>query len=143
MRRKAAFTFGLCLLGAASFAPAHADPHSATFRIVGTVSTICQIEFQSQAVTPGNDVVELGQVSELCNNEDGYRVIMQHPAGLQNAKIEIHGAMVPLSAGSETVIVDANEPDERIGQARLFLATGTATELPMLSFRVEPKGPIY
>ena len=88
-----------------------------------------------------NGVVDLGSFSELCNNREGYRVVLQHPEGL-NASVEVNGFAIPLSQGSETVIVDYNQPEYRTSHARLRLASNDLL-MPTLGFRIEPKGAIY
>ena len=119
---------------------ATAAPSRSVFSVRSSVPTICRIDFAeplAAAVQAG--VVTLGSFTEFCNRADGYRVILRHAAGLQ-AAIEIDGAVVPLSTGEETTIVDSDLPVYRTGVARIVIADGS-TLRGDLAFRVEPKGP--
>lgn len=130
------------LIAAASAVPAHAAPERAVFQISGIVPTICRVSFNQPVISMGGDMVELGTFEQLCNDRDGYRVVLQHPANMQGAQIDIDGVLVPLSAGTETTVIDSNVPNYRMSHARLQLAS-SQSEMTTLSFRVEPKGMIF
>ena len=88
MMSRTRITTALCLLAAGLPATAAAAPSRVTWTIQGTVSTICRLDFDRPVATePNGGIVELGSYSELCNDRDGYRIVMQHPAGLQNASV--------------------------------------------------------
>lgn len=121
---------------------AQAEPSTTRINIRGIVPTICRVEFSQAAVATGEDRVDLGQMTQLCNNIEGYRVIVQHPAGLSGAHFSVDGVEAPLSSGTETVLVDSNDPAYRTSGVSLHLASASA-ELSALSFRIEPKGATY
>ncbi len=61
---------------AATGQDAHAD-------ISGRVPTICTVDANLQATSnlaPG--VNSLGRLVELCNNREGYRLVLKHPSGM-------------------------------------------------------------
>jgi len=136
-------SIALCLAAAALPAAGVAAPSRATWTVQGRVATLCRIDFDRPlAGQATGGVIELGTYSTLCNDRDGYRIVMRHAAGLQHAAIEIDGVTVPLSSGSETVIVDSGRPEFHTGAARIVLADGSA-QPGSISFRVEPKGAVY
>src|SRR4051812_9120168 len=107
----------LCLVAASLPAVAVAGQSRTTLTIQGTVATICHVDFDRPiAGAASGGTVDLGHFEELCNDRDGYRIVIQHPAGLQNASVEYGGVSIPLSAGTETVIVDSNVPAYRTGE---------------------------
>ena len=121
--------------------PASAAAERATFRISSTVHTVCRVGFGSEAETSANRI-HFGAVEQLCNNRAGFRVTMTHPTNMQGAAFFIGGHRVPLSPGNETVIIDESHPIFSIQTATLEM--GDAQETPItLSFRIEPKGPVY
>jgi hypothetical protein len=117
-------------------------PDVSSFRFTGVVKTICRLEMDNVAQYRSQDVVDFGQVVELCNNRAGYRITMQHPANMQGAIFRLNGEEIPLSAGTETVIVDQNRAAFRLSDAELDLGA-VDTPLTSLSFRIDPKGAIY
>lgn len=144
MRKQIRFT-GLGLLGASMMmAPQaiYAEQAATSFRIGGIVRTICKVEFSNPAPIVTAGVVEFGNMTELCNQRDGYRLIMHHPEGMEGARFEIGGREVELSSGTETVLVDSSHPSFRVSEARLELAGGDS-DPTALYFRVEPRGSIY
>lgn len=120
---------------------AHAQPARMEIRISGIVPTICRVEFPS---APRSDAgaIDLGTMSEFCNQPNGYRILLRHPAGLDGATLSVGGAQIPLSPSGETVVVDSNAP--AIKQNAVALSFGDeAVELSSLSFRAEAKGATF
>ncbi len=133
----------IALIGGLPTGSAHAQSEqSTTIGIRGIVRTVCRVEFNQASAPVSGDTVDLGRMTQLCNNIDGYRVIMQHPAGLGGATVSIDGIEAPLSSGTETILVDSSNPAFRTNDVRLHLASGAASQLS-LAFRIEPKGAVY
>lgn len=122
-------------------APAAAD--GVSIGILGRVSTICRVEVGGPP-TPRFEVGEtrLGRMTELCNNVEGYRLVLSHPVGLQDAWMVLDGERIPISpTASTTVIVDSNSPAAREREVAIVLSS--ATDTLDLSVRAEAKGMIF
>ncbi len=140
------FRWGLSVLAGLSATlhiatPAQAETSTTRINIQGVVPTICRVEFSQPLGTVHGEAVNFGQMTQLCNNAEGYRVVMQHPAGLTGAFL-IDGVATPLSSGTETVLVDSNNPTYRMAGASIQLAAGSS-QFASVSFRIEPKGMTY
>lgn len=126
-----------------SAAPAGAIGNgTANLRVHATVRTICLLDFATDTVTPDAGQINLGTVTQLCNNRDGYRVVLQHPVGMTGANFILDGRVIPLSQGSETTLLDSDHPAFRLSEAQLELGSSD-NQLDRLTFRIEPKGPVY
>lgn len=143
MRMRRLITSGV-LLAVCAATPAFAAAVSevANFRFTAVVKTVCRLEFANMAVPQSDDVVDLGQLTQLCNSRAGYRVTMVHPTNMGGATLMLDGRSIPLSNGNETIIVDENRPKLQVSDAALFL-NDSETPLSTLSFRIEPKGAIF
>lgn len=143
MRMRTLFTSGL-LLAVCAATPAFAAVVSqvANFRFTAIVKTVCRLEFANMAAPQSDDVVDLGQLTQLCNSRNGYRVTMVHPTNMGGSTLMLGGQSIPLSNGNETVIVDANRAALQVSDAQLHL-NHSDTPLSSLSFRIEPKGAIF
>lgn len=119
--------------------PAAAGP---VINIMGRVATVCRVSLAggASAVEPGEQM--LGRLTELCNNVDGYRLVLLHPAGLQDAFVVLDGQRIPIAAdATRTVIVDSNRPAYRERDLTLVLAEGT--EPVAVNIEAQPKGMIF
>lgn len=133
----------VALMAAAITVPAHAaSMERATFRLSAIVPTVCRVAFAGTAAQPESGLVDLGNFSELCNDRHGFRITMSHGSDLNGAELIVDGRSIPLSASGQTLIVDENQPMERV-QSMQLRVNGTLTELPNLSFQIEPKGPRF
>jgi hypothetical protein len=108
---------------------------------VGHVPVVCRVELDSApaaALHAGDN--SLGNMNELCNTASGYRLVLDHPAGLIDAFVIIDGQQVPLSAsGTSTVIVDSDVPAERRRPLQLHLAQLPAEAASDFTLRAEAK----
>lgn len=129
------------LAAAALSFPASAATERASFRLTSTVHTICRVNFGSEA-SADDGRIAFGMVEQLCNSRTGFRVTLVHPVNMQGASFMMGSRRVPLSAGNETVIIDENHPVFNVAAAELDLGDARQ-DVPALSFRVEPKGPVY
>lgn len=128
---------------AAADLPAAAGASSGVgVRLGGVVRTICRVEFERPAAAVSGPVVDFGAADELCNDTEGYRVVLRHDPALAGATFTIGGQDVILSSSGETVLVDTDGPRARRLAARLDLGE-RAVEFSNLSFRTEVKGASY
>ena len=133
----------LILIGCLLTQPLAAASERSQFRMSATVKTVCRGSFSSGTIAaPEAGRLELGLFTQLCNSRTGFRIAMQHPTGLDGSHLTLGGRVIPLSVGTETIIVDYSGPAFRVEHATLVLAD--AADIPTaLSFRVIPKGPVY
>ena len=115
---------------------------TASFRFSGIVRTVCRMEFSGYQSPRINGIVDFGTVMQLCNNRQGYRVVMQHPTNMGGATFVLDGQAIPLSNGNETVIVDSARPAFKLGSAQLDVSN-VNVPVQSLSFRIEPKGAVF
>jgi len=119
---------------------AAADGTTTTIRLHGVVPTICRAQFSAGQALPNGPIFDLGTLSELCNNLGGYRLILSHAAGFQNATVTVDGLTRPLSSSGLTVLTDATGP----ALAQRSVSIDFGTDAPSnLRVRIEPKGMIY
>ncbi|MDY6922359.1 MAG: hypothetical protein SWI22_00170 [Pseudomonadota bacterium] len=116
---------------------------SVNIGIHGRVGTVCRVEVGGPPA-PRFEIGEtrLGRMKELCNNVDGYRLVLSHPVGLQDAWIVVDGQRIPISStSSTTVIVDSNSPAAREREVGIVLSSARPTL--DLTLRAEAKGFIF
>lgn len=114
-----------------------------TIGINARARTICKVEVGA-VMLPTFQAGEnaLGRMTELCNNVDGYRLILLHPAGLEDAFAVVDGVRVPISAAAtQTVIVDSTHAAFRERDLGIVLSS-TEGNLN-LALRAEAKGMIF
>lgn len=119
---------GLGSLGAALTAgPALGEPAVA---LGGETPLVCSAGLSGQ-VSGGS----LGQLSEFCNDPDGYDVYVDYPASLTGSTLFVDGAPVALTSQGEVQVTHAAGP----GSARLTLALDTSsTGQVSLTIRMVP-----
>ena len=107
-------------------------------------ATICRVEFAGTA--PGQfraGETPLGRMTELCNNVEGYTLVLNHPQGLIDAWVTVDGQRVTLASNStRTVIVDSHIPAYRERQLSLGLSQDMQGSVPF-SLYAEAKGVIF
>ena len=135
----------LAVIALLAGAPAQADQGasstvSTTISIRAFVPVICRVELTGSPGQPDSQgVVPLGVANEFCNSAAGYRVLLQHPAGLNDAAVFRNGVRIPLSSGGETVLTDSHTA--HLEQLTLALDPGDQPELfTSLGVRIESKG---
>jgi hypothetical protein len=113
-----------------------------SINIAGRVATICRVSLDQPATMVESGEQKLGRLTELCNNVEGYRLVLVHPTGLEDAFIVLDGERISISAGaSRTVIVDSNQPAFRERELSLVLASGA--EPVAVIIEAQPKGMIF
>jgi hypothetical protein len=128
---------------ASLLAASPAAASSVSISISARARTICKVEVGAVAVPefqPGE--TDLGHMTELCNNVEGYRLVLSHPAGLVDAWAVVDGVRIPLSSTTtQTVIVDSDAPAFR--ERDLGIILSSAEPNLGLSLRAEAKGMIF
>ena len=116
---------------------------SNTIGISGRVKTVCTVDLAGGSASPStNGEINLGLMTELCNNLGGYRLVLHHPAGLDQARLMISGQPVALRPNAtSTVIVDQDRPTYR--QRQLLLVGAQDMTAMNLSLEAQPKGVVF
>jgi hypothetical protein len=129
----------------ASGPTALAQSHEATksFGINAVVRTKCRVVVERASASLASSQMDVGEMVEGCNNMQGYRIVVSHAPNLQNAALVVEGERVPLSASGETVVSDSNQAAWRRRAVALDPGASQSAMLSTLSFRMEPKGPIF
>ena len=117
----------------------HARSASLTINLRAYVPVLCRVQLNLAYASPDeNGVAELGDATEFCNSPRGYKVYLEHPAGLEDAAVIVGGVRTPLSPDGATVLTDANGPNLR----RLNLAMDVGedpTKFTTIGVRIEAK----
>lgn len=137
-----AVVLGLAALSAAPTATAREA--STSFGVAVVVRTVCRVELNSTPTVVSPTEIDLGQMTELCNDGGGYSVTLNTPPGLTGGTVVIAGeAPTPIDPSGHTLIVDANTKVVlRHRDLRLELAAGSPPVIAV-SVTAWPKGPIY
>lgn len=138
-------TKGAALLSVVAMMMVQAQPAAAgaVVNIMGRVPTICRVSLEG-GYPLGTEESErpLGTLIELCNNVEGYRLVLVHPAGLQDAAIVLDGERIPIEKeATRTIIVDSNHAAFRGRRMTLLVAEGT--EAVPINIEAQPKGIIF
>lgn len=124
---------------AIAIAPAQAA-NTGTFAVMGIVPTVCRADINGDVSMLHQGVNDLGRITELCNDVDGYRLVLDHPTGLQGAYLLLDGQHIAIETDAgETVLVDSDVPAERERNLQLVLADAREHFVP-LTIYAEPKG---
>lgn len=126
------------LVGQAAFAD---TPSEVGFSINGRVSTACRAELISAGAQAAGDEVDLGGISEFCNNEEGYVVTLTHSPALAGETLILDNTNIVLSPTGETTIFQSSLPDVR--EHRLAMITDQDPSSFNLAVRITPRGQIY
>ncbi len=115
----------------------------ATKEISGSAPTVCTASVTASEGSLGHPGTRLsGHLTELCNDVNGYRLVLAHPSGLTDASVQLNGVSVPLNEGAtRTVITDSNHARYLVREFALVLSNGEAG-FP-LTLYTEPKGAIF
>lgn len=116
-------------------------PSEVGFSINGRVSTACRAELISGSVQATGDEIDLGGISEFCNNEEGYTVTLTHSPDLAGEALILDNASIVLSETGETTIFQSSQPDVR--EHRLALVTDQDPSSFNLAVHITPRGQIY
>jgi hypothetical protein len=95
----------------------------------GTVPVICEASF-----VPDDASGASGHLREFCNNNSGYKVIVDHDAQLAGFKISVAGQLISLDPSGSTTVVETNRAGTALRKVQLEPAQGTKTTL---SFRLQ------
>lgn len=130
----------MTLLASASMADAAAPLSGASqmsIDISATVPVICRTQVVGNPITTAPGTIQLGALSEFCNNARGYRVVADYSPSLANAKLMVGGKPVPLNRSGSTVVSQSSEAAIASHDLTLEMPKGAAAD-GYLSFRIEP-----
>jgi hypothetical protein len=123
--------------------PLAAASQGAQVAINGRVRTVCTVDLAFETLPHLRaGLNQLGAMVELCNNVEGYRLILDHPAGLAGAAILLDGRRIEIEPSStRTVIVDSSRPAYE--QRQLGLELAAPTDIGQMRIYAEPKGAVF
>lgn len=119
-------------MAAALPAAANAGAASYTINITGYVPVICRVNDSNTQVQSG-DTVDLGQMTEFCNNPTGYQVWVDYTPGVTGETIYVDGNPIALSSSGSTMI---DSSDTAASLVRSLTLSGN--QLTAVSLRVVP-----
>lgn len=136
-----AFGSSIALIAIAS--PATAIGQGSNISISGRVPTVCTVDANLQASSNfSSGVNSLGRIVALCNNREGYRLVLQHPSGIPGATILLDGERIAIQPfATQTVLIDSDHAAFEERQLDLELAA-SSDGIP-LTLYAEPKGVIF
>ena len=107
------------------------------------VKTICKVDIHfNPPLRYAAGINHLGQITELCNNVEGYILVLDHPRGMTGAALLLDGQRVEIADdANRTVIVDSRQPAFKQREVGLELAQ-MAEIMPMIIY-AEPKGMVF
>lgn len=127
---------GAVVVSAALLATPTSAHTEQTIQLRAYVPFYCNVELVPSAWPQRDGVVMLGQSLELCNAPNGYRIILQHPAGLTDATLISDATRIPLSETGETVLAVSDQPSLQVRQLALDLGNEPG-QLNRLGLRIE------
>lgn len=107
-----------------------------TFKIEGFVPVICRATVNSSNVSPQDGAVQLGIMSEFCNNASGYEVWAEHSDSLAGSTLVVDGREIQLSDSGTTLVSQSGSAAVANRQLALNLADGVSSG--SLSIRINP-----
>jgi hypothetical protein len=123
-------------------AAAAAGNSEKSFSIHGQVSTICHAELIDPNPLASGDQVDIGQISELCNNADGYVVTLTYSPDLGGKTLIIDQKNITLSPTGETVVFESSNPDIRNHHVSLVV-NDTDFSKYNLGVHISPRGQVF
>jgi hypothetical protein len=78
--------------------------------IQGFVPVICRANVSATQVPSEAGQVSIGQLSQFCNDPNGYQVWIDYSPSLADASVSIDGRQVSLSQAGSTLISTSNKP---------------------------------
>jgi hypothetical protein len=104
------------------------------------VPTICRAQFTAGAAQPDQSVVDLGVLTELCNNLGGYRVVLRHASDLTGGTVTVDGETKSLSSTGFTVITDAAGPAAVAKSVSIDFGSNAPGSIGVM---IQPKGAVF
>lgn len=139
--RKCAIIAGVLLTSIAT--PTAAAPQSGYVAINARVPTVCRVDIAfDKSARLRTGVNQLGVTTELCNNVEGYRIILGHPAGITGAAILLDGKRISIEpSAQQTVILDSSHP--AYAQRQLAIELTSPVDLGTMTMYAEPRGAVF
>jgi hypothetical protein len=114
------------LLATSAFAGATGNQGGFSLDLEGVVPVICKASVNAARAPAGAGHVDLGKLSEFCNNPGGYQVWVDYSPELANATLLVDGQSVPLSASGATMISGSSTAAVAVHDLALDLPDGGA-----------------
>lgn len=99
----------LAILAGIAATPAFAadDTAMAEFSIGGYVPVICRAQLSASTAPVAANTATFGPVEMLCNEEAGFRLVLQHEPGVRG-QVQLGGRVLDLEDDADTVLIDSN-----------------------------------
>lgn len=104
--------------------------------ITGYVPVVCNVQTSASTVPLGSTTVDLGSVSEFCNDPNGYQVWIDYAPGVNDASVTVDGNQIQLASTGSTMISQSNTAARYVRQ--VSLNTGGDSRLTSVSMRIVP-----
>ena len=108
------------------------------------VRTICTAEIKAApSAIFEKGLNSVGELTELCNSVEGYRLVLRHSEMSQGAYWLLDGIPVDIEKSTDmTVLVDSTQPAYRQRHLALYLPEAISEQFPFVLY-AEPKGMIF
>ena len=100
-------------VGLLASAPAHAATPEATFnlQITGFVPTVCNAQLSTSTAPSQAGTVSLGDMSEFCNNANGYQVWVDYSPTLAGDTLQVGDQTITLTSSGSALIDASSTPN--------------------------------
>ena len=121
---------------------AHAEGGSIS--INARVRTVCTAEIKAAPFAMfEKGLNRVGELIELCNSVEGYRLVVKHSEMSQGAYWLLDGIPIDVEKSSDvTVLVDSTQPAFRQRYLALYLPEPISERFPLVLY-AEPKGMVF
>ena len=121
---------------------AHAEGGSIS--INARVRTVCTAEIKAAPFAMfEKGLNRVGELIELCNSVEGYRLVVKHSEMSQGAYWLLDGIPIDVEKSSDvTVLVDSTQPAYRQRHLALYLPEPISERFPLVLY-AEPKGMVF
>lgn len=107
-------------------------------QVSGYVPLICNVQSSVRAVDAVSQTqIDLGNITEFCNNGSGYEVWADYTPGVEAAQLLVDGVAMPLSPSGSTLISGANSPGRRLHHMAIDLRNNHG-QLTAIAMRIVP-----
>lgn len=124
---------GMLAVVMAAGSAAQAGAASYTINITGYVPVVCRVTAANTQVQSGQ-TVDLGNLTEFCNNPTGYQVWVDYTPGITGETMYVDGNAIPLSSSGSTMIDSSSTAASLVRS----LSISGADQPTSISLRVVP-----
>ena len=132
------------ILAAVLTANTAARAEGGSLSISARVKTVCTAEITAApSAIFEKGLNRVGELIELCNSVEGYRLVVRHSEMSQGAYWLLDGIPIDVEKSSDvTVLVDSTQPAYRRRRLALYLPEPISERFPFVLY-AEPKGMVF